>query len=320
MPVEYDVDLRNPWRNDEEPGCRFYIHKQTGRIRFKDFSYGFNWDCFDVAQLELETDNFQDTLRAIASDFKLVSGETMSPPLNGPTNQASSRRIPSEKRLIVKGWNTHYTWKQLRYWDRYEVTGVQLEKMHVYNYSKAYILEVYEDGEELLKPVYAGRYELKFAYYFGNKEWKLYFPERPKTSARFIQVNASIMQGWEYLPDKDDRVIITKSYKDVVCLKGIDAPAVAPQSENIVIPKGIITGLEARFNYVYLLYDNDIPGLRAATNNVMAYSNLIPLVFAAGEQKDYPYHVERYGKDKMKETMYQMFNNHENDNKNDFKT
>jgi len=311
MPVEYDVDLRNPWRDDEDPGCRFYIHKHTGRIRFKDFSHGHNWDCFDVAQIESETENFQETLRVIAVDFKLISGDSMTPPLSGSQNQANERRVPVRKYIYVEGWNTYYTWDQLRYWERYHVTGRELESMHVYNFKRCTIVEVYEDGEEVKKPLYSSRDELKFAYYFGNKEWKIYYPERSKGDVRFIQVDGGLMQGWEYLPSKGDRVIITKSYKDVVCLRGIGVPAIAPQSENIVVPKGIVTGLEARFDHVYILYDNDLPGLKAAANNVIAHPNLIPLVFAGEEPKDYSDNVEKHGKTKMRDVMYKMFKYHE---------
>jgi len=63
-------------------------------------------------------------------------------------------------------------------------------------------------------------------------------------------------QGGDYL-------VITKSLKDVMALYEFGIPAIAPCSENLFVTEAQYSRLKAKFKRIYLLYDNDLPGVSA---------------------------------------------------------
>jgi len=94
-----------------------------------------------------------------------------------------------------------------------------------------------------------------FAYIFADNSVKAYFPERE--NYRFIS-NSRWIQGLEYLDDPK-LLVITKSFKDVVCLSLFGIQAIAMQGESVLPPAWLVN----KYNCVYLA-DNDAPGKRAA--------------------------------------------------------
>ena len=62
-----------------------------------------------------------------------------------------------------------------------------------------------------------------------------------------------------------------------------------------MLSKLLIKELEERFDNVYILYDNDWAGMRAAVRRIMEYPNLIPLLFAKGQPKDLTDNMKKYG-------------------------
>jgi len=305
--VVYDQSIINYNRTDKEAGCKFYVNKTTGRIRFKDFSQGYNWDCLDVAKLKIGG-SFQETLIRIAQDFELIKGRGSSE-VCVPINLSIPKGIESRKKLANKVISKEirlvnrrltYSWKDQKYFGQFAITPNILTKFYVYTFDKAFIYTTYQDGSYSKVPVLFGKNEMRFAYYLGRGEWKLYFPERTKSQTRFIQINGDSLQGYFLLPDRGERLVFTKAYKDVMCLYALDKiPSVAAQSEGQVISKKIVDHLAGRFERLYILYDNDMAGMRGASKNLLAHPNLTPIMFPRINPKDVSDNIKKFGIEKV---------------------
>jgi hypothetical protein len=65
------------------------------------------------------------------------------------------------------------------------------------------------------------------------------------------------VQGYNQLPNKGERLIITSSLKDVMCLNIAGYHSIALQSEMQIPEEKLISELENRFTTIDILYDND---------------------------------------------------------------
>jgi hypothetical protein len=314
-PVIYDRDICNYARLDEHPGCRFYTHKITGRIRFKDYGRGHNWDCFEAATQRVgPTYNleFRALLNYIAKDFGLINSKVSDKRI-AEIRESFQERIDTANNLLKKGikldgLTTKLSWEGRKYWSQYEIAEVDTKDFYVYEYDKAHIINFYADGSTTERSLITTKNELKFAYYLGEEEWKLYFPNRKKGNTRFIQTRADILQGWYLLPKFGKSVVITKAYKDVIALWKLGKiPAIAPQSENILMGTKVMRDLERRFDDVYILFDNDRAGLKATVQNVDRYDYLKSITFAKGYPKDVTDAIKKFGLNRVRNTLLPLF-------------
>ena len=313
-PVIFDRDVRNYARPDKHPGCRFYVHKVNGRIRFKDHSRGYNWDCFEAAVQQVGPTyrlEFRSLLTYIAKDFGLITSNTSNRRILEIRKQfvdnIDEANNVIKKGIKIEGLRTKLGWMPRKYWNQYGITELITKRFYTYEYDRASIVRFYSDGSTTEKALLTSYSELKFAYYLGEGEWKLYFPERPKEQTRFIQTRADIIQGWYLLPTTGRNLVITKAYKDVMSFWSLgEIPAIAPQSENILIDKKIMAVLRERFDNIYILFDNDLAGLRASVKYVDKYDYIKPITLA-GDYKDLSDSIKAFGIERVRNTLLPIF-------------
>ncbi len=275
----------NPLRADKNPTASFKW--VNDRIQFRDWSETFSRDCFNVAQLVTRKRTFYDTLIQIAVDFNLVNGAeyTNFVPINVDEQLAEIRKHSEKKeiKVVVKDWHR----VDLEFWKQIGVTKEFLKKFNVFSIGEAYI-----DGELIYR---WNRTDIGFAFYFGNGDFKLYFPNRKKGNMKFVHNNANLLQGYNQLPETGDHCVITKSFKDVIAFRMTDIISVAPMSE--VIPIGIdqYLDLKDRFKNLFVLYDNDWPGRKATIKLIKEFNDIVPILFPQGEPKDYTDNIKIYG-------------------------
>lgn len=106
-----------------------------------------------------------------------------------------------------------------------------------------------------------------FIYLFSkSKAFKAYRPLDPRKDKFRGQNNGDILEGYNQLPRTGQHLIITSSLKDTMTLRKLGYLAVNPTSENS--KRGLyklIRELNYRFNNnIYILFDNDRPGINAA--------------------------------------------------------
>jgi len=252
---QFNTEFTNPLREDKSPGCVFYIN-QYGRIKFKDYSWGFNWDCFNVVEY-LYKINFSEALKRVAIDFGLTDGHISDPSLN--------RREAKKDKLELRIKRRDFNLDDYNFWTRqYGFTESDLREASIYPIEYAWFVR---NGQ--LELIYAYKPgDPGYGYHFGGYDYKLYFPYKQKPG-RFIQNRGDIIQGLDKLPSTGGHIlIITKSYKDVVCInkycKHLGCYGIAPMSENKLIPFSLYHTLALKYDYIFVLMDFDRTGIRVA--------------------------------------------------------
>lgn len=263
MQVEVGDYFCSPLREDKNPTCSLR-YTPDGRVYMKDWSGHFEGDCFNLVQF-LYGCNFYEACNIIAEDFNLIKGNRT------PVKKKIINQTSYHKKSVFKFRWRKWSERDIEYWEGFGIT----EPLLLY-YKVAPVKELWIDD----KLVYC--YKEKdpaYAYYFGNDQWKVYFPKRD--SFRFL-CNTTTLQGLKQLPNNGEICLITKSLKDVMVLYNFGIPAVAPQAESVIIAPEEWDGLRYRFKYLYSLYDFDLTGVRSA-NKMRKYYGIKPIFLTTGK-------------------------------------
>ena len=80
-----------------------------------------------------------------------------------------------------------------------------------------------------------------------------------------------------------------------MCLYEFGIPAIAPCSENLFLTNEQYAGLCKLYKRVYLLYDNDLPGIHAMNKFHKEHPNLICLKLNRNDAKDISDYRKAFG-------------------------
>lgn len=288
LPVDETTQYINPLRIDNSPGCKYYRNTQ-GRLRFKDFSKGYNWDCFSVVQY-IYNCSFIDALRIIVKDFKLNT-EIIKYEISREVKVRERYRIE----IKTRAWEN----ADLEYWFQFNISTSILSLYSVYPCKSIWV-----NGEYYR----CRKSDPCYAYYFGNNLYKLYFPKRIKGENRFftnVILSDNFLQGYSQLPPSGDLLIITKSYKDIMSIFSFNLASVAPQSESQIITQEQYDILSNRFHNIIALGDNDSSGRRFLNNLSRSY-NIPSFLFPWTMEKDFSDNVKKFGKEKIQELIIKI--------------
>lgn len=282
----------NPFRQDTYPDCRFY-EDSRGVLKFNDFAYKWNVDCFNVVQ-KLFNCNYGEALIQIANDFNIFEKE-----INYETIEIAKEFKESEESI---GRKIGVQRKDFTKWDLdfWISQGWSIEALNLFKVGS--LLRAWIDNRLIYN---YNKKDPGFVFYFGMSkhyipQYKLYFPLRQRY--RFLQNTGNILQGYEQLPEEGENLLITKSYKDVGALWGFNIPSVAPMSETTIITPEQFEDLNNRFFNIYTLFDRDRAGMIASQIYRKTYGTT-PLLFestnrlfrTAGEPKDFTDNYKTYG-------------------------
>lgn len=295
---DYQRSFKNPLRTDTNPGCVFYINSH-GRIKFKDYGGHYDWDCFNVVEKAYGL-TFKEALKKVAGDYSIEGVQ----PLQNVVRQ------PKEKlqiRVKFRAWNK----EDKEYWKgKYQQSSKELEAQHTFPISHTWFLR----SNGILELFYVYKHgDPAYAYCFPNNEYKIYLPKRPK-GQKFRQSNGEIVQGLDLLPEKGHILIITKSMKDVICMrkfsKVCDFYSIAPMSETQLIPQEVIDNVKQRFDYVFTLFDFDRAGIKLMRKYEEAYE-LYHLMFGYEYKvqgiKDFADHLEIKGIEETENLIKELY-------------
>lgn len=230
--VQYCIDsgelICSPIRDDVHPTCGFR-YDNKGKLKFRDFA-GFFWgDCFDIVAYvmsaiyhkQYDVSNKKDfikILRHITFTFKdIFYGQEKDINLINEIN-AGITIIKHKKpniELVIREWNEN----DKNYWEQF---GINLQYLNI---NFIYPVEQYYINRKINpKPKYFYHpNDPCYGYCLGQDRSgiyniKLYFPNRNKSTTRFI-TNCNHLEGI-YNLDKTNYniIVITKSTKDRVSL------------------------------------------------------------------------------------------------------
>ena len=265
--IKLGSTIRSPLKNRKDKNPSFGIFGKTNNdVWFKDQAIGLSGNKYTLIS-NLYTLSYRDTLIKIIKDFNL----------DIPYVQTNSEHIPIENKTIPdkeniteykikldvaiheKNNEPTYTKQDIVYWSKRNIENVsRLKRNRVYSAKMVYRNGISFWGYLPDNPIYAYLYKHKGIYY-----WKVYRPLSKDKSKKFYNdmkgITSYCLDGIWNLPDKGDKLIITKSRKDVVCLDelGFNVIGIAGEGNNKPIAQEIYDDLLLRFDNIYLLYDND---------------------------------------------------------------
>lgn len=283
----------NPMRDDTHADCKFY-RNSAGVLKFKDFAGGINWDCFNVVEaVEADVHNFYDAMRRVARDFNLYEEKVNYEVVADFQRKMQLKRKSASIKVKRRSWDK----SDLEWWSNEQIKSRDvLDQFHVACVDVAWLNDniIYRYSKN--DPCYV--------FWFGEYDYKLYFPLRK--TGRFLQTKGDILQGYLQLPEGGDILILTKSYKDVICMSTFGIYAVAPMSEANLITVEQFEELSNRFFKIFSLMDRDRTGMRMAQMLRKTY-DVEPLLFETEnnyfkrkeEPKDFTEITKAYGTNYM---------------------
>lgn len=92
-----------------------------------------------------------------------------------------------------------------------------------------------------------------------------------------------------------DYIVITKSLKDVMALYEFGIPAIAPCSENLFVTKSQYERLKLHYKRIFVLYDNDLPGVHAMCKIHKQFPEVTCLMLHREDAKDFSDYRKTFG-------------------------
>lgn len=295
------IVMNSPFREDKKPSFGIYT-KDGSKIYFKDFANGESGDSFTLLS-KLWGLSFRDTLIKIYNDIPRFSVVAY---VNKSTNKGIYISSDSELKCKIREWNKD----DLDYWNSYGISKEWLEYADVYPISHKIIIK---DGK---KYTYAAD---KYAYAYVEKKegkvtLKIYQPFNKKGYKWSNKHDSSVISLWTKVPSYGDIICICSSLKDALCLwANTGIPSIAVQGEGYSISQTAINELKNRYKSVYILFDNDPPGIEDGLklSSITGFTNIVlPRYEEYSNPKDISDLYKAINdKKKFKELMLNLFKN-----------
>ena len=232
-------------REDQSPTA--HVIPYNGRLLYKDFGSSEHvFDCYNYVRYKYNC-TFTDALRIIDCDFNLglsARKEAIQFTMGYMAYRQNSPALQLHKPVIIRKKKRNWTKQDANFWRKYLVSKQILIKFAIEPISHYWVNE--------------NRFSCKsitYAFKFNNR-YKIYSPYEDKNKW-LSNTKKTDIQGYTQLPEKGNKLIITSSLKDVMCLYVAGYNAIALQSEMQMPKEKLISELITRFNTIEILYDND---------------------------------------------------------------
>ena len=219
----------------------------NGKLLYKDFGHPDHvFDCFNYVKHKYGC-SFIDALRIIDCDFRLRLNSKKEERLftmgvMGYRQSNSPKYIKPE--VIIQKRRRPWSKQDAEFWRQYLVSKKTLLSFAVEPISHFWV----NNNRFTCKSI-------SYAFRFKNR-YKIYSPYEEK-SKWLSNTKKTDIQGYNQLPYKGEKIILTSSLKDVMCLHECGYAAIALQSEMQMPERKLISELADRFDSIEILYDND---------------------------------------------------------------
>jgi len=294
----------SPFRKESHPSFNIY-YAYNGALLWKDFATG---ECGNVIQFiaKMFGITYNAALLKINRDLSLNLDEEV---ILRFLNLESLSKVPCSKYTetpLIHGtkksleifdvpWNT----ENYSFWRKYGIPQTLLKFYNIYP-----ITGFSFNGRAVTKLRYAYAFSFLFE---GEIYYKIYQPFN--TKYKWISnVHSAILQGLEQLAvenRKHDILIISKSLKDILCLRLLKVAAVAPQSESNQFTPELVSKLSLYGKKIIVFFDNDATGI--------TYANLIKSRYGFDsiqleQSKDISDYISKYGLEPAKKLLWEKIN------------
>jgi|TARA_R100000231_G_scaffold138446_1_gene116825 hypothetical protein len=230
-------------REDKSPTVS--IIPYNGKLLYKDFGSDHTFDCFNYVKFKYKCD-FISALNIIDTDFNLNLSSKKQGIQFTMGIMAYRQKEPSytKREVIIQKRRRAWTRDDANFWSKYFVSKKILTMFGVEPISHFWV-----NGSRFTCK------SITYAFKFRNR-YKIYSPYEEQNKW-LSNTKKTDVQGYNQLPYKGERLIITSSLKDVMCLYAAGFSAIALQSEMQVPSEKLVAELKDRFSQVDILYDND---------------------------------------------------------------
>jgi hypothetical protein len=282
MTPDSSCKVCNTLRNDTDAGCAFYY--SSGLWWLNDFAWKKQFNCF-TAIMQKYNISYPKALDLIYDD--MIGGKNIS-----IIHNYTSLSKVTKTRKVITVRHQPFTQTDISYLKSFYISSSTCQKFRVFSIKNYWI-------DNVLSYTYSNN-DPCLGYYFGNGEWKMYHYLRGKKERRFLgNSNKETLQGYNQLTYETKSLIITKSYKDVMVYNELGNSAVAPHSEGLTDWDKKLEELKAKYQTIYLNFDNDEPGIQAMKQVIEKHNYLIPLTIPLESgTKDISDYIKKYGKEK----------------------
>ena len=266
--------MNSPLRKDVNPS--FGLFSPDGkRIYYTDFSTKDRGGLFDLLG-KLWYCSYQDVLIKIDKDIPKFCDSTYIHKYT-PCMVTSTSSSHSELQCRVREWRDYDT----EYWGSYGISLEWLKYAEVYPISHKIIIK---DGNRYVFG--ADKYAYAYVEHKENKvTLKIYQPFN-KIYKWCNKHDRSVISLWTKVPEYGDRICICSSMKDALCLwANTDIPSISIQGEGYSISNTAVNELRRRYKHIYILLDNDEPGLKDSKKleEETGFTNIILPKFDGGK-------------------------------------
>ncbi len=307
---EIDLPFCSELRSDNNPSCRIFISNDNA-ILYKDFGTGECFNCFGYVSRKFSC-NYFESLNIIANDFNIGHLNTIELPdpkiivVNDITLNDELKSPKTKVKSIINITSQPFNVVDFNYWNQF---GISLEVLQDYNVFSAKTVYLFKGNKRYISeykksnPAYAYRYVNE-----GQYNYKVYRPFEEKHKKWLFSGKSEDIEGYDQLNLHGDLLIITKSLKDVMCLRMMGYDAISLQGETNKLTQEMYYKLAKRFNKMIANYDNDKEGYKGASylkNTYNIQSIFIPLESGCKDISDY---VKKYGIEAGKNLMNKLIN------------
>lgn len=211
---------------------------------FKEHAIGITGDIFRLVQELFGYETKSEAMHQVCRDFGLGDAPHLEVPNILPTMQ---RRYIEPIYIQIK--SRPFNMRDFLFWDRANVN----DKILYSYFTKA--LQAYWLAENQSIPSYPSG--LGYSYEIDGR-YQLYFPYTRNKAKKFrMNWGPYDVPGFQQLSTQRELLIITKSMKDVMCLRSYGFDSISCKGENALLMPEIIAWAKENYKRVLILFDND---------------------------------------------------------------
>lgn len=243
--------INSPLRKDEHPS--FSVYSPDGiKVKYYDYATGESGGIVDFI-MRLFNCSFPEAIGRIENDIAKYRNGTLSIQASSLNGKISVNvEVPNYTiRTQMRDWED----SDFEYWASYGIPKNWV--LHADIYPISYIFIISETG--YVKTVKADPVAFTFVERKDGKiTEKVYQPFNKEGMKWRSGHDSSVWDLWTKLPPEGDKLIITSSRKDALCIwANTGIPSVSLQSETTNIKPQVMEELKGRFKNIFILYDND---------------------------------------------------------------
>lgn len=236
--------INSPFRQDKNPSVSVFLNRNNSVI-FKDFGTHKSYNIWSFLEKYWNC-TYEEVLTRVSNDITKMSTNSTKITI---TRSKQYVHNSTELQVTIREWRDY----DYKYWDSFGISPKWLSFGRIYPISHIFFV-----NKEKTTRIPAEKY----AYVYIEKKdgiisMKIYqpFSDRIKWLSKH---DSSVWDLWDRLPPQGNKLIITSSRKDALCIwENTGIPAISLQGEGYIPKDHVVNQLKKRFDTIYVLYDND---------------------------------------------------------------